>query len=598
MSHFNQNPTPPLSFPCSSNTLGTYTALITSLINQERDKVAVYYQTKLAQLEVQQKLQQPELDTAKEEDLEVNVKAQSTEQDVQAELNSLRAQFQVLEQDRLRARRAEEAAKREVESLRGEAEKSRSKMESLELFVSEMKREKSRLETELANLKESSNAEKERLLDEMEKNRVEFSSRLEKVAREGANHEAKAIERLRRESNSLITSIRTKHAQSSRDADAALAESTKEVERYAQDLWKVKDERWIVETERDTAARALQDEKQLVRQARKRLASVHSRAKAAADKYHLSSQALAISIDHMRGNLNDAQTTAAHQMDDLRCQLFAAQEEGAREKEVKEKLGNRISSLDAIIRETEAARSAAAQQVTDLNGQLSAVQQEECQAKESHAEEVSLLNGIIHNLESERTATGQQMEDLLCEISANRQEAKQMEENFAKRIFSLDAILRHHEIAFIEHDSYVLRPCPKLVSLLEYLHKLAVKRPTSESSPPTPPIVPESFTVHTDAVIPIISARVDHLVRWSQQLKQTLKKRDQMIASLKASTTVASSQAAAENTTNSKLPQVLPMVSTSSTDRGHAQILAPKAVRELLHGHYPPRRINQPKECS
>ncbi|KAJ3998380.1 hypothetical protein F5050DRAFT_1806002 [Lentinula boryana] len=349
--------------PGSAHLMGHYTAQFTALIDEERGRIALFYQEKLAEVESrlnvaldeaaflratvskmafsQEKLQQKldmvkhesatcadvivwtrrvatmlvsyfrkraaKLESMQEESQRQLAETLYDKQVIQIELDASRArhifQLQALELDRKGVKSAKESETDTlnitVAQLQESLSETRAEEVSAKRYAYLLREQKMTLESEISSIKENSRMEQRRLSEEMMKLRHDLTTRLEAAIHDASNYESKAKEATER--SDLL----------SRQLDCERRESSIALRHQAD----------------ASHQKAAQVEDQL-----SSLATQHSKAETA--------------LIEARNSLTNVQTHAEQQMEDFRRQLSSVQENSRLEQTHLEK---RISSLFAVL---------------------------------------------------------------------------------------------------------------------------------------------------------------------------------------------------------------------------------------------------------
>ncbi|KAJ3986482.1 hypothetical protein F5890DRAFT_1503607 [Lentinula detonsa] len=364
-------PSQPTSHPqnhnalCSAHVMGHYTAQFTALIDEERGRIALFYQERLAEVEsrlnvaldeatflrakvskmafsqerLQQKLDESatcadvivrtrrvatmlvsyfrkraaKLEAMQEESQRQLAETLHDKQIIKIELDASRArpifQMQALELDKKEARSARESEtdtfNTTVAQLQEPLSKTRAEEISAKRYEYLLREQKMTLESEISSIKENSRMEQRRLSEEMMKLRHDLTTRLEAAIHDASNYESKAKEATER-SDLLL-----------RQLDCERRE------------WSI-----ALRNQADAShQKVAQVEDQL-----SSLATQHSKTETA--------------LIEARNSLTDVQTHAEQQIEDFRRQLSSVQENSRLGQSVLEK---RLSSLFAVLRHHEIA---------------------------------------------------------------------------------------------------------------------------------------------------------------------------------------------------------------------------------------------------
>ncbi|KAJ3799252.1 hypothetical protein GGU11DRAFT_777812 [Lentinula aff. detonsa] len=349
----------------SANVMGHYTAQFTALIDEERGRIALFFQERLAEVESrlnvaldeaaflrakvskmafsQERLQQKLDESATCADVIVRTRRVATmlvsyfrkraakleamqeesqrqlaetlydKQVIQIELDASRArhifQMQALELDRKEVRSAKESETDTlsitVAQLQESLSESRAEEVSAKRYAYLLREQKMTLESEISSIKENSRMEQRRLSEEMMKLRHDLTTRLEAAIHDASNYESKAKEATER--SDLL----------SRQLDCERRESSTALRHQAD----------------ASHQKVAQVEDQL-----SSLATQHSKTETA--------------LIEARNSLTDVQTHAEQQIEDLRRQLSSVQESSRLGQTDLEK---RLSSLFAVLRHHEIA---------------------------------------------------------------------------------------------------------------------------------------------------------------------------------------------------------------------------------------------------
>ncbi|KAJ3736606.1 hypothetical protein DFJ43DRAFT_1049766 [Lentinula guzmanii] len=344
---------------CSANVMGYYTAQFTALIDEERGRIALFYQERLAEVESrlnvaldeaaflrakvsnmafsQERLQQKLDESATCADVIVRTRRVATmlvsyfrkravkleamqeesqrqlaetlydKQVIQIELDASRArhifQMQALELDRKEARSARKSEtdtfNTTVAQLQESLSETRAEEVSAKRYEYLLREQKMTLESEISSIKENSRMEQRRLSEEMMKLQHDLTTRLEAAIHDASNYESKAKEATER-SDLLLRQLDCER----RESSIAL--------RHQADA---------------SHQKVAQVEDQL-----SSLATQHSKTETA--------------LIEARNSLTDVQTHAEQQIEDFRRQLSSVQENSRLEQIDLEK---RISSLIAVL---------------------------------------------------------------------------------------------------------------------------------------------------------------------------------------------------------------------------------------------------------
>ncbi|KAJ3746683.1 hypothetical protein DFH05DRAFT_971427 [Lentinula detonsa] len=364
-------PSQPTSHPqnhnalCSAHVMAHYTAQFTALIDEERGRIALFYQERLAEVEsrlnvaldeatflrakvskmafsqerLQQKLDESatcadvivrtrrvatmlvsyfrkraaKLEAMQEESQRQLAETLHDKQVIQIELDASRArhifQMQALELNRKEARSARESETDTFNTTSAQLQESLSETRAEEISAKRyeylLREQKLTLESEISSIKENSRMEQCRLSEEMMKLRHDLTTRLEAAIHDASNYESKAKEATER-SDLLL-----------RQLDCERRE------------WSI-----ALRNQADAShQKVAQIENQL-----SSLATQHSKTETA--------------LIEARNSLTDVQTHAEQQIEDFRRQLSSVQENSRLEQTDLEK---RLSSLIAVLRHHEIA---------------------------------------------------------------------------------------------------------------------------------------------------------------------------------------------------------------------------------------------------
>ncbi|KAJ4490116.1 hypothetical protein J3R30DRAFT_3693646 [Lentinula aciculospora] len=300
------------------------------------------------------------LEAIQEESKKQLVEALSDRQAAQRELNASRAQVQTFEWDMQEARTAESVAKNETLTLKmttiAQLEKSLTEANnsevSLKRYVYLFRDQNAALERELSSVKESSRAEHQRLSQEKANLQQDLTTRLETVMQNASSHETNAkeatergdllleqLERERRESDSTFAALQRQAT------DATLAGHREAVQSQAQ-LTSLAAQLSKMETALAEATGKVKQSDQEISGLRRALSEAESTHRATKTEDDMTMEKFLVTLAFLRKNLNDVQTNAGKQIQQLRRQLSALHDQGCSERN---DLETRLSSFVATL---------------------------------------------------------------------------------------------------------------------------------------------------------------------------------------------------------------------------------------------------------
>ncbi|KAF9078689.1 hypothetical protein BDP27DRAFT_1356499 [Rhodocollybia butyracea] len=518
-----------------SRALEAHTALFVALIEEERANVAASFEERLAQVEAQLKSAHDEvaalnsgssslrhqLEVAKKEAKtretesersqngameymrQVHAKFATMEDEMKkqlseaarknADLDSMRSalafRVQMLEREVSEATGVGAAAKREVESLKAhlaDKERSLSTSKSLEasqrLDLLKAQGRTSTLEREIATIKESTRAERQRLIEEKRQMEAEYMARLD-----GATRDRLDLLKTQGRSSTLEREI------------ATIRESTRAEKQRLNEEKREMEAEYMARLDRVTSEAANHE----------------ARANAASSQCSELKQHALMLIQDLEKEKRAHNSDIIALQRQIESTSSASRQEVAQVHEQLSTLGQALSSAVAARRAAETERDAIRVQTdTELVHARNVLNSARVQERAVEREHNRAVNDLVttfaflrrDSVKAQATAE-EKLKGLRCQLSAVQQEGSIMKERFERRLSSLALVIRHHHLASLDVDTDILKPSPELLDLWKGLSQLASGSHVLPSHTPFPDV----FTEHTNPAIPTICSLVDEI---------------------------------------------------------------------------------------